>query len=339
MRYRAIALTLVLAVASAVLAIRLFNIQLASGDVYPEYSSLRSDPMGAKLLFDSLTLIPDTRVERNFLPLEYLPERDCAILLLGTTLDSLAETRPLLERAATRGNRVVIAFQLPATPNAMQAKSLARDWRLRIDTDTDKEHVHRYSFGSYDGWRVLDRAGPKILAIEKDFGKGSFAVFAESDDFNNGSTVAGDRFLRVAAALGPYRQIIFEEHHLGIDEGGSIMEMARRFRLTGLLLGLLLVAALALWRNAAGFPPTAAVPSAARLTGRTSQAGLLTLLQRHVPRRELAAVCWQEWLNGNRGQISPRRAERAAEIVRTHDGQPLDAAREITALLHAKGEL
>jgi hypothetical protein len=181
--------------------------------------------------------------------------------------------------------------------------------------------------------------GPKTLAIEKDFGKGSIALFVESDDFNNQSSVAGDRFPRVSSALGPYRHIVFDEQHLGIAEGGSVMEMARRFRLTGLVLGLLLVASLVLWRNAAGFPPPAAVATAGRLTGRTSQAGLVTLLRRHIPARELAAACWQEWLNGNRGQASPERLERAAEIVGNHAGRPLDAAREITALLHAKGEL
>ena len=332
-------LTLLLIASIAFVAIHLFNIQLAAGDVYPEYSSLRSDPLGAKLLFDSLALIPDIQVERNFLPPEYLPGGDAAILFLAMPLDRLADSRTLLESAASRGNRVVLTFQLPAGPTASDAKALYQDWHVKIDSDADRKHVHRCSFVSFDGWRAIDRAGPKTLAIEKDFGKGTIALFVESDDFNNQSSVAGDRFGLVSRAIGSNRHIVFDEQHFGIEQGGSIMQMARRFRLTGLVLGLLLIAALALWRNASGFPPVSSTGAAGLLTGRTSQAGLLTLLRRHVAPRDLTEVCWQEWLNGNRGQISRARLERAAEIVRTHGARPLDAAREITALLHAKGEL
>ena len=48
----------VLIAALALPAVALFERRFASGAVYPDYSSLRSDPMGAKLLFDSLSLIP-----------------------------------------------------------------------------------------------------------------------------------------------------------------------------------------------------------------------------------------------------------------------------------------
>ncbi|MBN4074099.1 hypothetical protein JYT61_00910, partial [bacterium AH-315-E10] len=43
----------------------LLNIQIESGDIYPEYSSLRADPMGSKLLYESLESIPDIKTKRN----------------------------------------------------------------------------------------------------------------------------------------------------------------------------------------------------------------------------------------------------------------------------------
>src|SRR5215813_13237048 len=39
---------------------------LETGDVYPPYSSLRSDPLGAKALYESLAAIPDVQVERLY---------------------------------------------------------------------------------------------------------------------------------------------------------------------------------------------------------------------------------------------------------------------------------
>jgi hypothetical protein len=338
-RGTALFLTVALAAGFVYVAIRMFGIQLAEGDVYPEYSSLRSDPEGAKLLFDSLALIKDVRVERNYLPLEYLPERGAAILLLGTAVGSLDDDLMLLERAAARGNRVVVALQLPPGSGTPGAKGLEVEWHVKLERDSAKGHVHRFYFSEYKDWRVLDRVGTKVLTLEKDFGKGTIALFVESDDFNNQSTVAGDRLRPVLTAIGDHRYIVFDEQHLGIAQGGSVMEMARRFRLSGLVLGLLLVAAACLWRNASGFPPQAAVNPSERMTGRTSQAGLLGLLHRHIPPRELLAACWQEWLNGNRGQVSADRLERAAEIVRRDADRPMEAARGIAAVLHAKGEL
>lgn len=320
-------------------ALRLFGIQFAVGEVYPEFSSLRSDPKGSKLLFDSLKAIPGIRAERNYLPMEYLPERGAAIFFLGEQTGALEGNLKALQKAAEHGNRVVVALHLPVAPTPPEVAALAEKWHVQIEPDAAKGRVHRFFFGKAEGWQVLDRVAANALAVEKNFGKGSVALFVESGDFTNESTVAGDRLRQVSAAVGPYSYIVFDEQHLGIAEGGSVLDLARRFRLTGLMLGLALLAALFLWRNAAGFPPAPPEPADSKFAGRTSQAGLLTLLRRHVPPRELTAACWQEWLNGNRGQVSAARVERAAAIARENAERPLEAARRIAAVLHAKGEL
>ena len=37
---------------------------------------------------------------------------------------------------------------------------------------------------------------------------------------------------RVAQAVGPHNRVIFDEQHLGIEESGTIVGMALRFRMT-----------------------------------------------------------------------------------------------------------
>lgn len=336
----AYALALLLASGFVYGALRLFGIQFAVGEVYPEYSSLRSDPLGSKLLFDSLSSLPGIRAERNYLPPEYLPDHGAAIFFLGSRLGSPAGNLKELERAAARGNRIVVALHLTVAPAAGDVKALQDTWHVKLDEDPAKGRVHRFFFGDAAEWKVLDRAGPKVLAIERAFGKGTVVLLAESGNFSNDSTIAGDRLREVSAAIGPNTTIVFDEQHLGIAEGGSIVDLARRFRLTGLMIGLALVAALFLWKNASGFPPPAKADLAdGRLTGRTAEAGLLTLLRRHVPPRDLAGACWQEWMNGNGGQIGAARMERAGAIARQSAERPLDAAREIAAVLQGKGEL
>ena len=308
---------LVLIVGFAAGVMYLFGVQFAAGDVYPEYSSLRSDPMGTKLLFESLTRLSGVTVARNYLPLDVLGENG-AVFLIGLNPGSFGEDDEGLqhiERLARSGHRVVAALSPPSEYKDLMALALDRAWHVKLGADSNHKHVHRLYFSEAKDWNVLDRVGPKLLAIDRDFGKGSIVLFAESDDFANQATVAADRLEMVSMAIGANSHVVFDEQHLGITETGSFVGLARRFRLTGLALGLAICAALFLWRSASGFPPPASgqdVP----LSGRTSLAGLLTLLRRHIHTDELAATCWQEWLSANRWKVAPERLEQAARIRR-----------------------
>lgn len=59
---------------------QLFSLRFATGDVYPPYSTFRSDPLGTKAFYYSLEGLPGLRVERNLRPLRYLGEEPSAVL-------------------------------------------------------------------------------------------------------------------------------------------------------------------------------------------------------------------------------------------------------------------
>jgi hypothetical protein len=164
-------------------------------------------------------------------------------------------------------------------------------------------------------------------------------LFAESRDFSNRSLVKLDHLGPVSAAIGARSHVIFDEQHFGMADSGTVVGLARRFRLTGMALGLALCAALFIWKNAASFPPPAAVPPRQTLSGRTSISGLYTLLHRHIKPADLATACWNEWLAGNRRDLTPERQARAEAILRDRGRKPLEAVREIQTVLHAKGPL
>ncbi len=364
---RSWALMLAVAAAFAGGAIALFNREFASGEIYPEFSTMRADRMGAKLIFESLRRLPGVTVERNFLPFEFLPRDGATLVLLGVRPMRVNwDSQFLLKRVqatAVRGNRVVVAmwldpdqpwptqesFDHPEEPPAKGAGKKARfeaagplikaAWKVSLRIDSDAKAPHPLYFGQAEGWRIREQDGSRTLAIERDFGKGSVVLLAESAEFGNESAVALDRLPQVAGTLGAYRRIVFDEEHLGLAESGSVMGLARQFRLMGLAMGLGLCAGLFIWRNASGFPPPEPVRADERAMGRTSQAGLVTLLKRHVTPAELAAVCWREWLSANRGEVTPERRAQAEAIVAASGARPVEATREIQALLHAKGEL
>ncbi len=54
--------------------VHLFRLRFAVGDVYPEYSSLRADPLGAMAFCESLERMPGLSVRRDFSDTNELPE-------------------------------------------------------------------------------------------------------------------------------------------------------------------------------------------------------------------------------------------------------------------------
>src|SRR5262245_14320893 len=123
------ALALLIAIAFAWGVIHLFGVEFAEGDVYPPYSSLRADADGAKLLYESLAVVPGIHVSRNYLPLEALPGEAQTVVLLGITPRNLAAAAPLLKKIAERGNRVVAAME----PEGARPESLVEAWGLTLE--------------------------------------------------------------------------------------------------------------------------------------------------------------------------------------------------------------
>jgi hypothetical protein len=94
---------------------RLFLLRFESGDVYPPYSSLRSDPLGTRALYESLnTVLPGTAV-RNHQPLHRIRlTPKSSLLICGLPADTkrirgkLWES--LMNQLAAEGGRIIIAF-------------------------------------------------------------------------------------------------------------------------------------------------------------------------------------------------------------------------------------
>jgi hypothetical protein len=320
--------------------LRAFSFHFATGDIYPDYSSMKATPLGAKLLYDGLSRTPGIAVSRNYFPLEYLDASNATIVLLrlnAAVFGSAPQTfLDPIERLANRGNRVVAALYWEAEKGPEKLPELDKRWHVKLQFDAKQKWLY---ITEAPGWRVLESAGPKLLAVEKDFQKGSVVLFAESRDFSNQSVVKFGHLDTISAALGHNRSVIFDEQHFGMAENGTVAGLARRFRLTGMAIGLALCAALFIWKNAASFPPPADAPRRAMLAGRTSMSGLYTLLRRYIKPGDLAATCWNEWVVGNGRNLSPERRARAEAIVKEHGSQPLEAVREIQTALHAKGPL
>jgi len=111
----AIVLLAASAIAFAFGVVWLFELRFEAGDVYPPYSSLRSDPLGAMALYESLENMPGLTVQRDFSSSNELPETpNTAYLQLGGRADEWKSLPNDLYREiaafVSRGGRLVIAF-------------------------------------------------------------------------------------------------------------------------------------------------------------------------------------------------------------------------------------
>jgi hypothetical protein len=108
--------------------IQLFLLRFKAGDIYPAYSSLRSDPLGTQVLFESLNLSQQGAARRNFRRLDRLElGAGTTLLICGLTDDDRfledPEIRELMDQVALSGSRLVLAF----TPGRSSRKNQAPD--------------------------------------------------------------------------------------------------------------------------------------------------------------------------------------------------------------------
>jgi Domain of unknown function (DUF4350) len=319
---------------------------LETGEVYPAYSSLRSDPQGARALYESLGQLPGVTVERLYKPRTKLAGEADAIFVLGVDPAGWSvlkdQTLEDYEKLVADGGRLVIGFlparsefrSDPGKPPAIEPR-----WHLKMVVHNppriSSSKMPRHSALSFEPgpeWRILAQRDGLASAVERDFGAGSVALTAESYPLSNeGLREARDAGL-IASLAGPARHIIFDENHFGVIETGSVTKLMRQYKLEGAVAVLILVAALFLWRSASSFLPPRTVSVSGAVAGRDSLEGLSALLRRGVPEKALFEVCVAEWAKSSR-DADPSRFE---QIAREGSADPVNAYRAACHILEKK---
>jgi hypothetical protein len=111
--------------------VRLFELRFDRGDIYPPYSTLRTDPLGASVLYESLDGVPGVSAQRYFEDTFKSDDgRAHALFVLGAQADSIDELSrsefDTIQRFVFNGGRVVIAYYPQVS-----------DWRPAPKADTN----------------------------------------------------------------------------------------------------------------------------------------------------------------------------------------------------------
>jgi len=365
--------------------VHLFMLRFQTGDIYPAYSSLRSDPLGTRALHDSLVQLHQFEVQRNFNFLQSLKVGPAAVLLhLGSDIpghDLIPEkVSQDLDRLTESDGRLVISY-LPVNTknesaphpdkndpdpereeNEAEKKRPAREQTPEKESTSDpkskadpfndkpqkrngpedrlvsiKEH---WGFGfSYnheltdeqkdekyltlkavarqpdlpavvswhsnlyfelfdDSWQTLYAVDERPVIIERQWGRGTLVLCADSYFFSNEALRAERHPQLLIRLIGGHSKIIFDESHFGIYKHPGVALLLRTYGFQWFLASLALVALLFVWRNTVYFIPPGEehVASPADVVSEKDYAqGLVALLRRNVSPRNVLQVCGQEW--------------------------------------------
>jgi hypothetical protein len=389
------ALSLVVALAFSWAVLRLFETRFARGDVYPAYSTLRTDPLGAKAFYDSLVRLGGLEVSRNEEPLEQLRGGKGTALLLAGLTDLAGSEREIdrLENFARSGGRLVLAFypqaketelaeakpSANATPTAtptpsaspeeepllkvLATRAVAKRWELSLHAN-DKVPGHIANVIGLGGldpqipwhsalhfkdsgpqWRTIYSVAQFPVVIERAMGEGTIVLASDSYFLSNEALRREPRPRFLAWLIGPNERVVVDETHLGVSETPGVSTLMRRYHLEGLIAGLLLLAFLAVWKNAARLVPSSGIKTDEEeiVAGKESFGGFVNLLRRNIRPHELLGVCLEQWakfLPHDRGKSQERLAcveaiVRESTGSREHRREPVEIYQEISRTLEA----
>jgi hypothetical protein len=193
-------------------------------------------------------------------------------------------------------------------------------------------------------WSTLYRRDEHPVLVERKQGRGSLVLAADSYLVSNEALRQDRQPALLAWLIGSNRGVVFDETHLGVREEPGVAALIRQYRLHGLVAGLVLLAGLFVWKNAARFLPVQGEESGPAsedsVVGRDSAAGFVNLLRRSLAPSEIVAVCLNEWTRscGRSRTGLGVKAERMASLVDAEQARPaweqrpVETYRQIAAL-------
>jgi hypothetical protein len=309
--------------------VQLFRARIDSGDMYPPYSTFRADPLGSKALYDTLGATPGCAVARSYVPRERLHVRNAAVFFLGIDPGVIqfgsGKSLEEYEALAKQGNRVILTLLPVASKPVEVAQESPASKRWGVSVGYRKARSRSAGSGSVPRetalffhdlspeWHAV-AGGEAPRVIERRFDSGAVVLSIDTYPFSNESLVTSPQPDLIANLLGPARLAVFDEFHHNMVENGSIGALARRYRLHGIVLVLLLMAILYIWKSGTSLLPAPAQEGNDLVSGKDTASGLASLLRRTVPQKTLAETCVSMWKKSASGS---NRTPAIEEILRT----------------------
>jgi len=211
------------------------------------------------------------------------------------------------------------AFALPGAKRAADRRALAAPEAHDVEPELSW-HGALYFKDLTATWRTLYTCEGKPVIIERLFGDGTIVLAADSYFLSNEALLRERHPRLLAWLLGPPRTVVFDEEHHGITEQANLVSLVGKYRLHGVLAGLLVISALVLWKW--GMPLVPKRPderaATAEVRGKDAEAGFINLLRRSIPPARLVEVCVEEWEKNAGRQATEAERTHVRAVLRAH---------------------
>jgi hypothetical protein len=191
-------------------------------------------------------------------------------------------------------------------------------------------------------WQVIYARGTNPVVVERRIGHGTVVLATDSYFVSNEAMLKDRHSDFLAWIVGPSKTVVFDEAHLGTVEHGGVSGLIRKYRLYWFIVGLIVLAALFIWKNSLSLAPRYAEQTREDfVAGKEAAAGFVNLLRRNVPVSTLLDTCFAEWKKSaaQSGKYSRSRLEQAETIFAMEkslpapERNPLMAYQEISKAL------
>ena len=191
-------------------------------------------------------------------------------------------------------------------------------------------------------WQTIYARGQHPVMVERKFGRGSVVLATDSYFLSNQAMWQEREPELLAWLIGPAQHIVFDESHLGVVESSGVAVLLRKYRLSGVVGALVLLAGLFIWKNSFSLvPPHAGETRSPFIPGKDATAGFVNLLRRNIPPRQILEVCFEQWTHSllNRANYRIAAVDQAQAIMERERARPatarnaIQAYREISAAL------
>jgi hypothetical protein len=333
----------------------LFVLRFDAGDIYPHYSSLRSDPLGTRVIYETMGLLKGIGVSRFYRPLNKLAfNENTVFLVIGQTAKSNFSVINSVEAVQTfihNGGRFVVTYYPVAAPKIQTAtpekeSSEASEQGFTLgsnpifpepvklkDGSEVKWHSSLYFKDLSRDWTVEYFSGDKPVVISKQMGKGSLLLVSDSWFISNEALKNDRHGAFISFILQDKKTVIFDEFHHGVSKKPGIVYLIKKYNLSAFFCILGAGWVLIIWKSLFSLTP------ADKGNGEPSQSetdysrGFTNLLKKNIAPSGLLSTCISTWKQDSSHGFSKNDISDQIETIGTSGLDPVQGYREICRLV------
>ena len=308
---------------------KILNRRVKKGDVYTQqYSSLRYDPMGTSIFFNSLQKMgfQVERLKEDHMPNNLDPQHTI-MFILSPFFSFNKDLEDAMIGFILDGGRIVLTDD--------KYNSLMTFFDTRIESihkdPNGKEKKESSEAVSHD---IFDFSGEKIKVIhqrgllsdwkkrqtvykcdERDVvlllnhGKGDIVISSETYFISNESMAKAPPTTFLTWLMDGRKHVIVDEYHHGITIHKGISFLLYKYHLYWFIAYLALIFILYLWRVLPRFQAPLHRPSENNLRSYSSLQGYTYLLTQSVPKNRLLDICMTQWLKSPKNKFFKEKNE------------------------------